>query len=62
MTYGSTFLFDDDVDKHRNKSQITGFFVFLFKAAYAKKSSGSLYICPTIRHLQHIPKKIISDL
>jgi hypothetical protein len=44
------------VIKNDHKSQIT-VFLFLFAGTYAKGSCGLLCTCPTIRYLQHIPKK-----
>jgi hypothetical protein len=49
------------VIKNDDKSQITAFFVFLFKETYTKGSCVSLCMCSTSRYLQHIRKKNLSS-
>jgi peroxiredoxin len=62
MTYGSSFLFADDIDKHRNKSQITAFLCFYLRPLTQRKALVRFtYVLPFVI-CNIFRKKTISDL
>jgi hypothetical protein len=54
ITNGNSAWLAEDAD---GKKMIKSKSLFIFRGSYAKGSSCSLCTCPTIRYLQHFPKK-----